>query len=96
MATGKRYLAISVERGVGPVVVDLENCCLLHRFAYHSHALAFSPDETLLCFNTGHLVLLYSLPLMERKSVRVVGRGGKGGKGGWMWGWGGGAVGGGW
>ncbi|KAK7499076.1 hypothetical protein BaRGS_00009623 [Batillaria attramentaria] len=72
VATGKKYLAISVDRGVGPIVVDLEEARLVHRFAFHSHAVAFSSDETLFAFNTGTLVILYSLPLMERKCVGQV------------------------
>ncbi|KAL8605123.1 hypothetical protein ACOMHN_018924 [Nucella lapillus] len=69
IARSRKYLVISVERGFGPIIVDMEAASLVHRFNFLSRAVAISPDEKLLCFNTGHNLLLYSLPLMERKCV---------------------------
>ena len=66
VATSERYLVVSVERGMGPIVVDMEDSCLVHRFAFLSQAADISPDQKLLCFNTGPMLLLYSLPLMKR------------------------------
>ena len=67
ISSGKKYLAMAMERGVGPLLIDMEENKTVHRFAFHSHACAISPDEKHFCFNNGRLVLLYILPLLERQ-----------------------------
>ncbi|XP_041349350.1 NACHT and WD repeat domain-containing protein 2-like [Gigantopelta aegis] len=65
----KQYLAFTTDRGVGPIVIDLEMGKVLHKFSFYAHTVAISPNESFLAFNSGRSVLLYSLPLMERKCV---------------------------
>lgn len=67
VATGTRYMAINTERGVGPVVVDLQEVTQVHRFSFHSQAAAIGADDGTLVICADRLVLLYSLPLMERR-----------------------------
>ena len=65
----KKYLAFTTDRGVGPIVIDLEMGKVLHKFSFYAQTVAISPNESFLAFNSGRSILLYSLPLMERKCV---------------------------
>ncbi|XP_012940861.1 uncharacterized protein LOC101863359 [Aplysia californica] len=69
VAMGNRYLALNIDRGVGPYLLDLWEAQLVHKFTHHSHAVAINADDSHVAFNTGTLVLVHSLPLMERRCV---------------------------
>ncbi|GFO41156.1 NACHT and WD repeat domain-containing protein 1 [Plakobranchus ocellatus] len=69
VAMGNRYLILSIDRGVGPFVMDLFRAELLHKFSSHSDAVAISGDESHMAFNSGSLIIVHSLPTMERRCV---------------------------
>ena len=64
-----KYLVFAIEKRTGPYVIDIERKFLLHKFSFHTHAVAINPDDTHLTFNTGRTLVLYQLPLMERRCV---------------------------
>ncbi len=45
---------------------------LVHKFSHHSKAIAINAHDTHVAFNTGTIVLVHSLPLMERRWVTGV------------------------
>ena len=64
-----RYLALVLQKGAGPYVFDLERSEILHKFTYHTHAVAISDEETYVAFNAERSILLYELPTMQRRCV---------------------------
>lgn len=64
-----KYLAFVLYKGAGPYVVDIERSEILHKFKYHTHAVAISDSETYVAFNAERNVLLYELPVMKRQCV---------------------------
>ena len=64
-----RYITFCVEKSTGPYIIDIKSKIVIHRFSYHSHAVAISPDDNFVAFNSEKSILLYQLPLMERKCV---------------------------
>ena len=64
-----KYLAFTVEKGCGPYVIELEKSHILHKFGYHSNAVAIDSNETHLACNSETKVILFKLPLMERLCV---------------------------
>ncbi|XP_033746900.1 NACHT and WD repeat domain-containing protein 2-like [Pecten maximus] len=69
LEVSNKYLVFAIEKGAGPYVIDLQRCALLHKFSFHTHAVAINPNDTHLTFNSGRTLILYELPLMERKCV---------------------------
>lgn len=67
-----KFITFCVEKGIGPYIIDVERKSVVHRFSYHAHAVAVSPDESFLAFNSEKNILLYNMPLMERKCVAEV------------------------
>ncbi|KAJ8312754.1 hypothetical protein KUTeg_010127 [Tegillarca granosa] len=68
-----KYLAFAIQKGAGPYVIDIERGKLLHKFSFHTHAVAISPEDSYLVFNSGRNCLLFELPLMERRCIAVAG-----------------------
>jgi len=64
-----KYLALVLKKGAGPYVFDLDRSEILHKFTYHTHAVAISDNEEYVAFNAERNVLLYELPTMERRCV---------------------------
>ena len=64
-----KYIAFVQYKGAGPCVIDIERSEILHKFKYHTHAVAISEDEKYVAFNAERNILLYELPVMERKCV---------------------------
>ena len=64
-----KYIAFGTQKGAGPYVIDIERCEILHKFTYHTHAVAISDGENFLAFNSERNILLYELPLMTRQCV---------------------------
>lgn len=69
MDVSNKYLALVLKKGAGPYVFDLERSKILHKFTYHTHAVAISDEESYVAFNAERLILLYELPVMQRKCV---------------------------
>ncbi|XP_060064911.1 NACHT and WD repeat domain-containing protein 2-like [Ylistrum balloti] len=69
LEVSNKYLVFAIEKGAGPYVIDLTRCVLLHKFSFHTHAVAINPNDTHLTFNSGRTLILYELPLMERRCV---------------------------
>ncbi|WAR02876.1 NWD2-like protein [Mya arenaria] len=64
-----KYLGLVLQKGAGPYVFDLERSEILHKFSYHTHAVAISDNEAYVLFNAERNILLYELPTMERRCV---------------------------
>ncbi|XP_045171838.2 NACHT and WD repeat domain-containing protein 2-like [Mercenaria mercenaria] len=64
-----KYIAFTQYKGAGPCVVDIERSEILHKFKYHTHAVAITEDEKYVAFNAERNILLYELPVMQRKCV---------------------------
>lgn len=64
-----KYLTFAIHKGTGPYVVDIERSEVIHKFTYHTHAVALSGNETYLAFNSERNILLFELPVMQRKCV---------------------------
>ncbi|CAG2228574.1 unnamed protein product [Mytilus edulis] len=64
-----KYITFCVEKGTGPYIIDVDAKSVLHRFSFHAHAVAVSPDENYVAFNSEKNILLYQMPLMERKCM---------------------------
>ena len=62
-----RYLAFSTENTVSPTIIDIQARMVLHTFNYQSNVLSISKDDQKLIFSTDGRMLLYDLPLMDRK-----------------------------
>ena len=69
---GNKYVMFSNHKGVGPYIIDVERSEVLHKFAYHTHAVAISDGETFVAFNSERSILLYELPVIKRRCVAQV------------------------
>ena len=67
-----KYVMFSVRKGAGPYIIDVERSEILHKFAYHTHAVAISKEETFVAFNSERNILLYELPVIKRRCVAQV------------------------
>ncbi|KAL3857424.1 hypothetical protein ACJMK2_012096 [Sinanodonta woodiana] len=64
-----KYIAFSVKKEPGPYVVDIEKSEILHKFGFHTHAVAISEEETYVAFNSERNILLFELPVMQRRCI---------------------------
>ncbi|XP_046361543.2 NACHT and WD repeat domain-containing protein 2-like [Haliotis rufescens] len=64
-----QYIAFTTRHNASPCVIDIAKGKVLHRFPCRSNAVAISPNERYIVFNADRNIMLYSLPLMERKCV---------------------------
>ena len=69
---GSKYVMFSIYKGAGPCIIDTERSEVLHKFAYHTHAVAISADESFVAFNSERSILLYELPVIKRRCVAQV------------------------
>ncbi|KAK3084992.1 hypothetical protein FSP39_022500 [Pinctada imbricata] len=65
----KKYLAFTIEKGCSPFVIELEDSQIVHKFGYHSNTVAINQNDTFLACNSGKSVILFELPLMQRRCV---------------------------
>ncbi|KAL4223122.1 NACHT and WD repeat domain-containing protein 2 [Mactra antiquata] len=64
-----KFLAFVLLKGSGPYIIDIERNEVLHKFKYHTHAVAISGCENYVAFNAERSILLYELPVMEKRCV---------------------------
>ncbi|XP_067664530.1 NACHT and WD repeat domain-containing protein 2-like [Haliotis asinina] len=64
-----QYIAFTTRHNASPCVIDIVKGKVLHRFSCRSNAVAIGPKERYIVFNADRNIMLYSLPLMERKCV---------------------------
>ena len=68
-ACSEHYIAFTSVKGVGPILIDIENCTIVHRMEYYIQAMAFSKDEAHFVIYTGNRIILFSIPCFERKGT---------------------------
>ena len=54
-----KYLGFKVAKGCGPRAIKLENSHILHKFGFHSNAVAIDSNETYLACKSESKVILF-------------------------------------
>lgn len=68
-ACSEHYIAFTSVKGVGPILIHIETCTVIHRMEYYTQAMTFSRDESHFALYTGNRIILFSIPCFERKGT---------------------------
>ncbi len=69
IAVGNKYVAIAFREAPGPCILDIEARIMLHKMSFQSTTVVISDDDRYILCNSGQIITLHELPLLERKCV---------------------------